>query len=166
MLFKDVIVSKNVYNEINEPGKPETSNITAWAEGKVQQAGDQHILQALSLSLDAGESEAIALYWEKSAGYSKDFFTKAFFSSEKIILDSSCFQSKRKEWLVKFIVILLLLPDDDEGDNSEARPSKIIKMIKEASDDCYQIFKDSSHALSQLPVPDRPQRKKRTTKKL
>jgi predicted nucleic acid-binding protein len=69
MLFKDVIVPKNVYNEINEQGKPETGNITAWAEAKVQQAGNQQMLQALSLSLDAGESEAIALYWEKSSDF-------------------------------------------------------------------------------------------------
>jgi predicted nucleic acid-binding protein len=69
LLFKDVIVPQNVYNEINEPGKPETENITAWAKGKVQQAVNQQLLQALSFSLDAGESEAIALYWEKSGDF-------------------------------------------------------------------------------------------------
>jgi predicted nucleic acid-binding protein len=69
LLFTDVIVPQNVYNEINEPGKPETENITAWAKGKVQRAGNQQMLQALSLSLDAGESEAIALYWEKSGDF-------------------------------------------------------------------------------------------------
>jgi predicted nucleic acid-binding protein len=66
LLFKDVIVQQYVYHEINEPGKPETENITLWAKGKVQQAGNQQMLQALGLSLDPGESEAIALYWEKS----------------------------------------------------------------------------------------------------
>jgi predicted nucleic acid-binding protein len=69
LLFKDVIVPQNVYNEIDEPGKPETENITAWAKNKVQRAGNQQMLQALSLSLDAGESEAIALYWEKSGDF-------------------------------------------------------------------------------------------------
>jgi predicted nucleic acid-binding protein len=66
LLFKDVIVPQNVYNEINEAGKPEMGTITAWAKGKVQRAGNMQMLQALGLSLDAGESEAIALYWEKS----------------------------------------------------------------------------------------------------
>jgi predicted nucleic acid-binding protein len=69
LLFKDVIGPQNVYDEINEPGKPETENITAWAKNKVQRAGNQQMLQALSLSLDAGESEAIALYWEKSGDF-------------------------------------------------------------------------------------------------
>jgi predicted nucleic acid-binding protein len=69
LLFKDVIVPRNVYNEINKAGKPETGNIAAWAKGKVQQAGSQQMLRALGFSLDAGESEAIALFWEKSGDF-------------------------------------------------------------------------------------------------
>jgi predicted nucleic acid-binding protein len=68
-LFSEVIVPEQVYNEINKPGKPEAGNITAWARGKVRQAGNQQMLQAINLTLDSGESEAIALYWEKAADF-------------------------------------------------------------------------------------------------
>jgi predicted nucleic acid-binding protein len=69
LLFKDVIVPEKVYAEINEPGKPEAETVTAWAQGKVRRAGNRQMLQALGLALDAGESEAIALYWETSADF-------------------------------------------------------------------------------------------------
>jgi predicted nucleic acid-binding protein len=68
-LFSEVIVPEMVYHEINKPGKPEAGNIAAWAQGKVQRAGNQRLLQAINRTLDAGETEAIALYWEKSADF-------------------------------------------------------------------------------------------------
>jgi predicted nucleic acid-binding protein len=68
-LFGNVIVPEKVYNEINKLGKPEAGNIAAWAQGKIHRAENQQIEEALNLSLDAGESEAIALYWEKSADF-------------------------------------------------------------------------------------------------
>jgi predicted nucleic acid-binding protein len=69
MLFKDVIVPEKVFDEIIGPGKPETEKIAAWAKGKVQKAAKEQMQQALNFSLDAGESEAIALFWERSADF-------------------------------------------------------------------------------------------------
>jgi predicted nucleic acid-binding protein len=66
-LFNEVIIPEKVYNEINKPGKPEAGKIAVWSQGKVRRAENQQ--QAMNLSLDAGESEAIALYWEKSADF-------------------------------------------------------------------------------------------------
>jgi predicted nucleic acid-binding protein len=68
-LFSEVIIPEKVYTEINKPGKPEAENIAVWAQGKVRQAEPQGLQQAIDLSLDAGETEAIALYWEKSADF-------------------------------------------------------------------------------------------------
>jgi predicted nucleic acid-binding protein len=68
-LFHEVIIPEQVYNEINISGKPEWSKIAAWAQGKVEKAKSRQVFQAINVTLDAGESEAIALYWEKSADY-------------------------------------------------------------------------------------------------
>jgi predicted nucleic acid-binding protein len=68
-LFNDVVVPEKVYNEINKTGKPEAGNIAAWAQGKVRRAGNQQVLQAINITLDSGESEAIALYWENEADF-------------------------------------------------------------------------------------------------
>jgi predicted nucleic acid-binding protein len=68
-LFSEVVVPETVYNEINKPGKPEAGNIAVWAREKIRQTGNRQLLQALNLTLDAGESEAIALYWENSADF-------------------------------------------------------------------------------------------------
>jgi predicted nucleic acid-binding protein len=69
ILFKDVIVPEKVFDEIMGPGKPEAEKIAAWVQGKVQKAAKEQMRRALALSLDAGESEAIALFWEKSADF-------------------------------------------------------------------------------------------------
>jgi predicted nucleic acid-binding protein len=66
-LFDEIIIPEQVYTEINIEGKPESAAITKWAQGKIMKAGSAHIGKAQNLSLDAGETEAIALYWEKSA---------------------------------------------------------------------------------------------------
>jgi predicted nucleic acid-binding protein len=68
-LFHEVVVPEQVYNEINAGGKPDQSKMAGWAQGKVEKAKNRQLFQAINLTLDAGESEAIALYWEKSADY-------------------------------------------------------------------------------------------------
>jgi predicted nucleic acid-binding protein len=68
-LFQEVAVPETVYKEVSREGKPEADKIAAWAQGKIQKAGNQPLFQVVNLSLDAGESEAIALYWEKSAEF-------------------------------------------------------------------------------------------------
>jgi predicted nucleic acid-binding protein len=68
-IFKEVVVPEMVYQEVSREGKPEAGKIAAWAQGKVQKAGKQPLFQAVNLSLDAGESEVIALYWERSADF-------------------------------------------------------------------------------------------------
>jgi predicted nucleic acid-binding protein len=68
-LFKEVVIPEMVYKEVSREGKPEAGKIAAWARGKVQKAGKQTLVQAVNLSLDAGESEAIALYWERLADF-------------------------------------------------------------------------------------------------
>ncbi|MDR2618055.1 MAG: DUF3368 domain-containing protein [Treponema sp.] len=67
-LFKEVIVPENVYRESIISGKPEASQIDAWARGKIQQA-QKLPAKVTNLNLGKGETEAIALYWEKSADY-------------------------------------------------------------------------------------------------
>jgi predicted nucleic acid-binding protein len=67
-LFKEVIVPENVYRESIISGKPEASQIDAWARGKVQQAQNLPAW-VTNLDLGKGETEAITLYWEKSADY-------------------------------------------------------------------------------------------------
>jgi predicted nucleic acid-binding protein len=66
-LFDEVLIPEQVYREIDVPGKPEAAEIALWARGRVVQAGAAHAGKARRLSLDPGETEAIALYWEKSA---------------------------------------------------------------------------------------------------
>jgi predicted nucleic acid-binding protein len=68
-LFKEVVIPEQVYHEAILEGKPEAGKIAVWAQGKVQRAEKQPLFQAINLSLDVGESEAITLYWEKSADF-------------------------------------------------------------------------------------------------
>jgi predicted nucleic acid-binding protein len=68
-IFQEVVVPITVYREASMEGKPESDKIAAWAQGKVQKAASQPLVQAVNISLDAGESEAITLYWEKSADF-------------------------------------------------------------------------------------------------
>jgi predicted nucleic acid-binding protein len=69
VLFKQVIIPENVYMESIVSGKPEAAKISVWVQGKVERALNPAISQIVNLSLGRGESEAIALYWEKSADY-------------------------------------------------------------------------------------------------
>jgi predicted nucleic acid-binding protein len=66
-LFEKVLIPEQVYREFSFSGKSEAEKITAWAQGKVEKPGDSSLALANALSLDPGETEAIALYWEKSA---------------------------------------------------------------------------------------------------
>jgi predicted nucleic acid-binding protein len=68
-LFDRVCIPRAVYNELSIPGKPEAERITKWAKDKVVPVKNTAAVTGLSLNLDAGESEALALYWETAADY-------------------------------------------------------------------------------------------------
>jgi predicted nucleic acid-binding protein len=68
-LFDTVYIPQAVYNELNVPEKPEFDRIAEWAKGKIVPAVNVPLINALRVTLDPGESEAIALYWEKQADY-------------------------------------------------------------------------------------------------
>jgi predicted nucleic acid-binding protein len=68
-LFGDVRVPQAVFDELMVPGKPKTAEIAEWARGKVVAVQNTAAVTALSLNLDPGESEALALYWEIAADY-------------------------------------------------------------------------------------------------
>jgi predicted nucleic acid-binding protein len=68
-LFETVYIPLAVYDELNVPGKPEFDAIAEWSKGKVVHANNVPLINALRVNLDPGESEAIALYWEKQADY-------------------------------------------------------------------------------------------------
>ena len=69
ILFKDVFVPVSVFNEVNIQGKPESQRIAEWAQGKIATTTNKHLMQSFSLLLDAGESEAMSLYFEKKADF-------------------------------------------------------------------------------------------------
>ena len=69
ILFNDVLVPVSVFNEINMQGKPESKRISEWATGKVTASINNPLRQSFSLLLDAGESEAMSLYFEKNADF-------------------------------------------------------------------------------------------------
>jgi predicted nucleic acid-binding protein len=68
-LFDSVLVPQTVYRELTVRDKPEADKIAAWAHGKVVVAANQRLRSALNLLLDAGESEAMTVYWEKGADF-------------------------------------------------------------------------------------------------
>jgi predicted nucleic acid-binding protein len=68
-LFSEVYIPKSVYNELTVSGKPGAVEISEWADGKVKGVQNTQLDKVLPLGLDAGESEALALYWEKAADY-------------------------------------------------------------------------------------------------
>jgi predicted nucleic acid-binding protein len=69
-LFECVVIPQAVYNELTVIDKPEATNIFVWAQDKmIRKAENQPLLDALNFTLGMGESEAIALYREKSADY-------------------------------------------------------------------------------------------------
>jgi len=68
-LFSDVLVPVTVFNEAIVADKPEAGRIADWAQGKVVAATNRPLINSYSLLLDLGESEAIALYFEKKADF-------------------------------------------------------------------------------------------------
>jgi len=68
-LFDQVYIPLTVFNELSIYGKPKAREITEWAKEKVIPVKNPSIITALSLNLDPGESEALALYWEINADY-------------------------------------------------------------------------------------------------
>jgi len=68
-LFEEVHVPVSVFNELTVSGKPEALRLAAWMQGKVVAAEDKQLIRSFNLSLDRGEAEALALYFEKKADY-------------------------------------------------------------------------------------------------
>ena len=64
-----VYIPQAVLNELSVPYKPKAREITEWANGKVIPVKNQSVITALSMNLDPGESEAMALYWETGADF-------------------------------------------------------------------------------------------------
>lgn len=67
--FKEVFVPTSVFNEATIQGKPESQRIAEWAQGKITTATNKHLVRSFSLLLNAGESEAMSLYFEKKADF-------------------------------------------------------------------------------------------------
>jgi len=68
-LFNDILIPQEVYNETTKEGKEPTPIIKEWATGKVIEVINRQSVNKFNEILDKGESEAIALYLEKSADY-------------------------------------------------------------------------------------------------
>jgi predicted nucleic acid-binding protein len=68
-LFSEVYIPKSVYDELTVSDKPGAAEISEWAIGKVRSVQDTQLDRVLSLGLDLGEAEALALYWKKAADY-------------------------------------------------------------------------------------------------
>jgi predicted nucleic acid-binding protein len=68
-LFNDVIIPQHVFDELTINDKPEVGKIADWAKDKVVAATDTHLMETFNMILDAGESEAMSLYWEKGADF-------------------------------------------------------------------------------------------------
>lgn len=68
-LFTEVMIPQCVYDEISINDKPESAKITDWTRGKVVKTENARLAEAFNLILDAGEAEALTLYWEKAADF-------------------------------------------------------------------------------------------------
>ena len=68
-LFKEVLVPISVFNEATVQEKPESQRIEEWAQGKIVATTNKDLMQSFSLLLNAGESEAMALYFEMKADF-------------------------------------------------------------------------------------------------
>ena len=68
-LFDNICIPQAVFNELAIPDKPKARDIIEWARDKVFPVKNPSVITALSMSLDAGESEAMALYWESKADF-------------------------------------------------------------------------------------------------
>lgn len=68
-LFGEVYVPLSVFSEVALESKPESHRIKLWAKDKIISATNEPLKQSFSILLDAGESEAMAIYFEKKADY-------------------------------------------------------------------------------------------------
>jgi hypothetical protein len=68
-LFDRVCVPKAVFDELDIPDKPKARDIIEWARDKVIPIKNPSVITTLSMNLDPGESEALALYWETNADF-------------------------------------------------------------------------------------------------
>jgi predicted nucleic acid-binding protein len=68
-LFDQVCIPQAVFNELTVPNKLKVNEITEWIKPRVIIVKNTATVAALSLNLDLGESEALALYWETAADY-------------------------------------------------------------------------------------------------
>jgi predicted nucleic acid-binding protein len=69
ILFNEILVPVAVFNELINTNKPEAQRITDWSQGKVLAAKNKQLKRSFSLLLDMGESEAMALYFERKADF-------------------------------------------------------------------------------------------------
>jgi len=68
-LFKDVFVPLSVFNELTVDNKPEAARISDWSLDKIVSTTNLQLMHSFNLMLDMGESEAMALYFEKNADF-------------------------------------------------------------------------------------------------
>jgi len=68
-LFDKVYIPQAVFNELAIPDKPKALDIIEWARNKITPVKNLSVVTALSMNLDLGESEALALYWETEADF-------------------------------------------------------------------------------------------------
>ena len=68
-LFNEVVIPVSVFNEVNILGKSEAQQIAKWAQGKITKTTNKQLMQSFNLLLDAGEAEAMSLYFEKNADF-------------------------------------------------------------------------------------------------
>jgi predicted nucleic acid-binding protein len=68
-LFDKVCIPQAVFDELTVPNKLKVNEITEWAKKRIVPVKNTAAVTALSLNLDLGESEALALYWEAAADY-------------------------------------------------------------------------------------------------
>jgi len=68
-LFDRVCIPQAVFDELAVPDKPKSRDIVEWAKDKVIQIKNNAVIAVLSMNLDIGEAEALALYWETTADF-------------------------------------------------------------------------------------------------
>ncbi|MDR0873896.1 MAG: DUF3368 domain-containing protein [Prevotellaceae bacterium] len=68
-IFDNVLIPQTVFNELTVGDKPQAEKLYVWAKDKICAATDKHLFQTYNMILDAGESEAMTLYWEKNSDF-------------------------------------------------------------------------------------------------
>ncbi|MBF0231653.1 MAG: DUF3368 domain-containing protein [Desulfamplus sp.] len=63
-LFRKIIIPSEVAKEVTKEGKPKSLEIKKWINGKIVESKNKNWIELFSLSLDLGESEVLALYYE------------------------------------------------------------------------------------------------------